>query len=159
MKNIILALMLSLTGFVQAPGFANVQQVIVKEVKDIDTIWNLYHTSKDKAYIQQILEVINQDDEMMFLAYEYMNRHFIAEFLSELQKKRVEPEVDDIRKIVAKMEKKEPGFSNKYNLVGIAMSSMRANLKTEQDQANYKSLIQEHPELDYSAKINKILGK
>lgn len=160
MKKLILCLLISLASFSNVQVFGEVQQIVVEKGDDLDKLWGLYHSSKDKAYLQQILEVINrEDDEAVFLAYEYLNRMFIADLTSKMQKTQVKPNLEDIHQIISKKEIDKPAFKKDFILISTAMWSVNDQRKIKQIQDDYSSIVLEHPELDYSTKIKKILGK
>ena len=136
------------------------QQIQVRNSTDLDRIWQAYFANPDQAYVQQILEIITQDEKTMFLAYEYLNRHVNASFLSNLQKKKVEPNLDDLKKTIGILEKESPGFNDRLSIVTAAMWSLDNNVRNNpQVRADFVAVLKENQHLDYGKKINKTLGR
>lgn len=125
----------------------------------MDLVWQAYFDNPNRAYIQQFLEIINQNDKVMFTSYEYLNRMHNADMLSRLQGKTVEPNLSDLISAIQESEKKEPGFSIRVSIVTAAMWSMDSNVKNHpQVKEDFLYILKSNPNLDYGKKINKMLG-
>lgn len=163
MKKLISLILLSVSTLTLSQAHSeNAAQtyVYVNDASDLDRLWERYFFHRDQAPIKQILEVINQDPGVMMFAFEYLNRIKIAETLSSLKGRMVEPELDDLRAAMVQYEKVMPDALNKITTVTAAMWSIDANLASyPQVCEDCQAILTSYPELDYRSKIRAILGK
>ena len=160
MKTLITAALLCIGAFGQLQG-ANVtlKHIQVKQASDLDRIWKQYFRCRDKAYIQQLLEVVNEDQGVMIIAYEYLNREFNANLRSRQEGKQVPPNVDDLNTLVKEREKEVPGFSKRVGIVAAAIWSLDSNVgQYPQVREDVQAIIKLHPDLDHGKKIKAMLG-
>lgn len=152
MKYLIFVALLVSSVSLQAEG--------IQSSSDLDQTWKEYYQTRDKADVEKILTVINADTTTTFCAYEYLNRLANAAMLSKMSGDTKEPNLDDLEASIAAYEKKSPGFADRVHLATAAMWSMNQGLKKDaQLRADFESVIQEKPSLNYPKKIKLMLQK
>jgi len=131
----------------------------VKNCDELDYLWVSFFSTGNETYIRQILKVLNRDDELLLLAYEWINRGYIADLLSGLEGKEVPPDYADLNGIIQMKSKEKKDYLLQFLISQAAFWSLEANAK--QDPTIHQliqKIIKSKPALDYWKKINTALG-
>jgi len=128
-----------------------------KEGGDLDFFWVSFFATGDEIYIRKIVEILNRDDEILFVAYEWLNREQMAEMLSSLGEK-TSPNYSDLQKHIEMQSKKRKDYRSQVSIGVAALWSLDANARQDPTIAQIiQKIIKDDPSLDYWKKITKAL--
>ena len=130
-----------------------IKQIQVNEGGDLDDVWEAYFATNNKAYMQQILMILNQDQRVLYYANEYLKRQYIADYSSQ-NGKVAEAQFDDLKKNLARIDKTEQGFANRVLIAITALWSMESySNDNPQVKSEIAEIIRQNPNLNYWKKI------
>lgn len=126
----------------------------------IDLLWASYFSTGDKQYIRKILEYINQDEAMLILGFETLNRLMMGNALEAAELNDKENPLNDLK---IEVQKKYPHTYKKKlhqaSIVASAIWSINANTRQDPEiSKKVEKIIATHSKLDFGKKINKAIG-
>jgi len=149
-------------GIVNDPNLltlSNLNHLQVKDAGDLDYLWGSYFATGNKGYIRQIVEVLNKDDEILFIAYEWINRLKLQEMLSSMGK-NMPADFSDLEKHIEMQSVKRKNYRTQVSIYLAALWSLDANAAQDPTIGQViQGIIKNDPSLDYWKKINKTLGR
>lgn len=153
--KVFLALILSI--FAIGTSYADnnsIKRIQVNEGGDLDDVWEAYFATNNKAYIQQILMILNQDERVLYYANEYLKRQYMADYSSQ-KGKVAEAQFDDLKKNLDRINQTEKGFANRVLIAIAALWSLESySNDNQQVRREIAEMIKQNPNLDYWKKIN-----
>lgn len=126
----------------------------IKEAGDLDYLWTSFFATGNEAYMHQIIQTLNKDDEILLTAYEWINRQKISEMLASMGQHRP-PNYSHLQKYIDMQAKKRKDYLAQFYISLAALWSLEAN--AQQDPAIrqvIQKIIKTDPSLDYWKKIN-----
>ena len=136
----------------------NLQQAPIKQPLDVDINWGAYFASGDKFYLEKILKLINQDNQILAMAFEIQNRKHLCLMLKKSKLPCGELDPDKYMKEI----QKKYGAAKFARTVNVTLAIWSLESSAAQDPKLKKALLEEFsskPELDYAAKIHALEGK
>lgn len=139
--------------------------IIGNDARNLDLLWSAYFASGDKEYIKNILTFINQDNFLLLVGYEIVNRNYICEVTKSMKNENgrhisiCPPKLQDLEDGV---KKHYPTRANEKFLQALIISSaiwsMDSNAKNDPLlKKNIQTILHENMLLDYWQKINEAL--
>lgn len=125
--------------------------------KMLETEFTSFHQTKNPHHLKIILEYVkNQNDNVVFLAYEWKNREFLQEMTERLGKKLPESYSGDEN---LKQQIKNDKNYDKIVLTRWVMESLQSMQKNDPSIKEMgKDLVAKDPSLDYWKRIFNMVG-
>ncbi|MEI6242829.1 MAG: hypothetical protein WCP39_05425 [Chlamydiota bacterium] len=148
-----------LQELVNDPNLLALSQLQVKQAGDLDYLWASFFATGDETYILQIIKILNRDDELLFLAYEWINREQVAQIRSSLEGTTTPPDYSDLKKIIEKQSSKRKDYQTQFLISLTALKSLEDSSTQDPNVGDIiKKIIENDPSLDYFKRINAALG-
>lgn len=128
------------------------------DADNLDRLWTAYLATGDSIYLLKMIRYVNADDFILITAYEMVNRKYLCELITHLNKSPC-PSITDLVKVI---EKQYPNNSKQMFRKMAVVSSALWSLESNRHQDKFidkkiKQIFDENPELDYWKKINRAL--
>ncbi len=127
----------------------------------IDSLWMAYSATGDDRYPMTILKYINNDDFLLIMGYEMLNRSSLNELTSSMGFNNNKP--FDLSDLKAAIKKRYPNNSDKMFVRAVVISQAIRSYDTHRNmdpafQTKYEAIVKKDPKLDYWKKINRAIG-
>lgn len=149
------------------------ENILNKEItaRTLDQLWSAYFATGQGIYLQKMIEYINQDNYLLIVGYEIVNRQYICEVLKRAtpQSKEQQKTTNSIcgegglKDIYMSIKKHYPKnykeTMRRAVIISSAIWSLNANRGQDQMVAlKIKKIISDRPEWDYLEKFKEALG-
>jgi len=126
----------------------------VRESGDLDYLWSSFFATGNETYIQQMIEIVNRDDELLLLAYEWINRKQLSGILSSMGIESP-PDYSDLQEHIEMRSRDEKDYPIQFSISAAAFWSLNSN--SAQDPTIKEvilGIVQADPSLDFWKKID-----
>lgn len=141
------------------PFFSNSPAIEISKLKthdpqiadELDYLWVSFFATGDPQYIQKILEFINSNPKALFYAFVTLNQELFDSFPKKLQK---------IEQNLQNAFRQDKEFIHDYLMISTGLWSLDSNMTQDETiKTIVKELINENPNLNYLAKLGKMLSE
>jgi hypothetical protein len=149
----------NLQELVKDPNLITLSHMQVKQAGDLDYLWASFFATGNEIYIRQIIEILNREDDLLLLAYEWINREQVAQIQSSLEGKSTPPDYSDLKKIIEMQSSKQKDYQTQFLISLAALRSLEGfSMQDPTLSEIIQNIIENNPELDFFKKINAALG-